>query len=83
MTKDESSLHREEAARLRYRIRRLGMLELEAWLARLEPALEAGDTAVIQAALQFLELGAPELVRAMHGDAPLPAALRPWLEGSA
>jgi len=69
-----------ELRRLRYRLQRLGMLELEAWLGRLKPALEAGDGQVAQAAQQLMAMETPHLLAMMHAEVPLPAALRPWLE---
>jgi len=65
--------------KIRYRIRRLGMLELEAWLARLQPALAGGDAAFLKTTLQLLELETPILVRMMNGEQPVPAPLRVWL----
>jgi len=70
-----------ELRRLRYRLKRLGMLELEEWLARLEPALSRGDGPVIQAAQQLMDMETPQLVAMMHAETPLPEVLRPWLEG--
>ncbi|MDX8391570.1 MAG: succinate dehydrogenase assembly factor 2 [Mariprofundaceae bacterium] len=69
--------------KIHYRIRRLGMLELEAWLDRLQPALADGDAVIFKATLQLLELETPILVRMMNGEQPVPAPLRAWLAGSA
>ncbi|MDQ6987960.1 MAG: succinate dehydrogenase assembly factor 2 [Mariprofundaceae bacterium] len=69
--------------KIRYRIRRLGMLELEVWLARLQPALADGDAVIFKATLQLLELETPVLVCMMNGEQPVPAPLRAWLAGSA
>jgi len=66
--------------RLRYRLKRLGMLELETWLARLEPALATGDVPTIQAALQLIKMETPQLLAMMRHEKPLPDVLRPWLE---
>jgi antitoxin CptB len=68
-----------ELRRLRYRLQRLGMLELEAWLARLEPALCKGDEPVIHAAQQLLDMQTPQLLAMMHAETPLPEVLQPWL----
>ncbi len=69
-----------DSRQLRYRLKRLGMLELETWLARLEPVLDAGDGAVIEAALQLMGLETPQLIAMMNGETPLPEVLQPWLK---
>jgi antitoxin CptB len=68
-----------ELRRLRYRLQRLGILELEAWLSRLEPALEREDEAVMRATQQLMEMPTPQLLSMMHAEIPLPEVLRPWL----
>jgi len=68
-----------ELRRLRYRLQRLGMLELEEWLGRIEPAMMRGDQPVIAAATQLLLLPTPQLLAVMHGEQALPEALIPWL----
>jgi len=68
-----------ELRRLRYRLKRLGMLELEAWLARIEPALNGGETEVIAAAGTLMEMETVTLLAMMHAELPLPEALLPWL----
>jgi len=68
--------------KIRYRIRRLGMLELEAWLERLQPALVGGDEVIIRETLQLLDMETPQLVAMMNGDKAVPAALRAWLDVS-
>jgi len=80
MTQDETLQQALDLRRLRYRLKRLGMLELEAWLARLEPALTDGKQPVIQAALLLMDMETPQLLAMMHGESPLPEALRLWLE---
>jgi len=80
MTQDETLQQALDLRRLRYRLKRLGMLELEAWLARLEPALADGKQPVIQAALLLMDMETPQLLAMMHGEVPLPEALRSWLE---
>ena len=64
--------------RMRYRLNRQGMLELDAWLSRLQDAdlKEPGVSAAIDALLQY---EAPELQAMMHGEKEIPACLRPWL----
>ncbi len=64
--------------RLRYRISRQGMLELDAWLARLLQA-DLQDVAVADAIDALLQLEAPELQAMMLRQRALPAALRRWL----
>jgi len=66
--------------RLRYRLKRLGMLELEDWLGRLEPAISRGDQAVIEAAQLIMQMQTPQLLAMMHDELPLPDVLRPWLQ---
>jgi len=80
MGPDPQQSHELDLRRLRYRLQRLGMLELETWLARLEPAFANGDVPVIQAALQLIEMETPQLLAMMRHEKPLPDVLRPWLE---
>lgn len=77
---ERGSAQNPELRRLRYRLQRLGSLELEAWLSRLLPALDTGDVAVIEAAARLLEAPTPQLLAMMHDETPLPEALRPWLQ---
>jgi len=65
--------------RMRYRLNRQGMLELDAWLA---PLLQAdfSDAAVVEAVNALLDAEPPELQAMMLGDVPIPDALRPWLK---
>jgi len=65
--------------RLRYRLNRQGMLELDAWLA---PLLQAdfSDGAVLAAAESLLDCEPPELQRLMQGEIMMPEALKPWLQ---
>ena len=66
--------------RLCYRLRRQGMLELDAWLEPLVRRLAAGDDpALAAAASRLLAQDTPELLALMHGERELPAALTPWL----
>ncbi len=64
--------------RLRYRLRRQGMLELDAWLAELETA-DWSDPELVSGIERLLEREPPELIAMMRGDAPVPRPLRPWL----
>jgi len=77
-----ASLHQErlEIRKVRYRLKRQGMLELDTWLARLEPALLVGEPAVVRAIIQMLECDVPELLAVMRGECSVPITLRPWLE---
>jgi len=67
---------------IRYRIGRLGMLELETWLAELLPALHAGNSELIAATCLLLERDTPELVAMMQGELALPEIFFPWLKSS-
>lgn len=66
--------------KLRYRLKRQGMLELDVWLSRLEPALESGDPAVGGAIMQMMGCEIPELVAMMHGERSVPSVLITWLD---
>ncbi len=65
--------------KLRYRLKRQGMLELDTWLSRLEPALENPDEALGNALEQLLNCEPDELLAMMQGRCSVPEALRPWL----
>jgi len=63
-----------------YRLRRQGMLELDAWLEPLVAHLAQGDDpALAAAASELLAMEPPQLLALMHGEQALPAALVPWL----
>jgi len=64
--------------RLRYRLNRQGMLELDAWL---KPLLQAdfGGQGMMEAADVLLQCEPPELQAMMHGEKEVPECLRPWL----
>ncbi len=63
-----------------YRLRRQGMLELDAWLEPLASRLMQGDEPVLAAAAnELLAMEPPQLLALMHGEQPLPAVLVPWL----
>ncbi len=72
---NESELH---IRRLRYRLNRQGMLELDAWL---EPLFNADFTEpeVMAAAEILLGCEAPELQAMMQGETALPKILEKWL----
>ncbi|MDT8376085.1 MAG: succinate dehydrogenase assembly factor 2 [Mariprofundaceae bacterium] len=74
--------HENDIRRLRYRLNRQGMLELDAWLAPLEKALIRGDGATVAQVEAIVAADTPELLAMMHGEIPLPDLLRPWLERS-
>lgn len=66
--------------RLRYRLNRQGMLELDAWLAPLERALTEGGNEAVMAVEAIVAADTPELIAMMHGEIPVPENLRPWLK---
>lgn len=72
----------DDVRRLRYRLKRQGMAELDAWLAPLETPLRAGDLQVAEALSDMLTFESPHLLAMMQGDLPLPPELRPWLQPS-
>ncbi|MBL4775444.1 MAG: succinate dehydrogenase assembly factor 2 [Mariprofundus sp.] len=64
--------------RLRYRLNRQGMLELDAWLS---PLLKADFKAegVLVATNNLLQCEPPELQAMMHGEKDVPECLKAWL----
>ena len=64
--------------RMRYRLNRQGMLELDAWLARLIH-IDANAPGVMAAIETLLASEPPELQAMMKGDVELPEALKAWL----
>jgi len=66
--------------RLRFRLKRQGMLELDAWLSGLEEALQLGDYELAQAVEGLLMQEPPELTAIMVGEKRLPEVLSPWLK---
>jgi len=66
--------------RLRYRLNRQGMLELDAWLAPLEKALTEGDGETVALVEVIVATDTPELLAMMHGEIAIPEELRPWLK---
>ena len=69
-----------EIRRLRYRLNRQGMLELDAWLAPLEKALTESDGETVALIEAIVATDTPELLAMMHGETEIPKELRPWLE---
>jgi len=65
--------------KLRYRLKRQGMLELDTWLSRLEPALEIHDQELSTELMQFMRYEPVELLAMMQGNRPVPELLRSWL----
>ncbi|MDX8403612.1 MAG: succinate dehydrogenase assembly factor 2 [Mariprofundaceae bacterium] len=72
--------HESDIRRLRYRLNRQGMLELDAWLTPLEKALTAGNDELLAQVEVIIATDTPELLAMMHGEIPVPESLRPWLE---
>jgi len=64
--------------RMRYRLNRQGMLELDAWLTPLQHA-DMQNTAVASAIELLLQCEAPELQMMMTGEAEIPKVLERWL----
>jgi len=77
-----NSVNANELRRLRYRLKRQGMLELDAWLSSLDDVLLAGDENVIIAINALLACEVPELLGMMHGDVPVPKILKVYLQKS-
>jgi len=73
-------VHDSNVRRLRYRLNRQGMLELDAWLAPLEKALESGDHETVELVEAIVATDTPELIAMMQREIPVPEKLRPWLE---
>ncbi len=68
-----------DVRRLRYRLKRQGMLELDAWLSGLDDALSSHDVGVISAMNAMLACEVPVLLAMMHGEVPTPDVLRIYL----
>ncbi|MDX8384443.1 MAG: succinate dehydrogenase assembly factor 2 [Ghiorsea sp.] len=66
--------------RLRYRLQRQGMLELDAWLSPLQHALQTKDEAVVQAVDKLTQYEAPDLLAMQAGEIDIPVELKPWLK---
>ena len=65
--------------KLRYRLRRQGMLELDTWLSHLEPVLENYNEELNSALEQLMNCEPDQLLAMMQGRSSIPEALRPWL----
>ncbi len=63
---------------LQYRLRRMGMLELELWLQRLDAVLQAQPELLPEVRV-LLNRDIPELEAMMRGRKTCPVALRAWL----
>ncbi len=63
---------------LQYRLRRMGMLELELWLQRLDEVLRA-QPELLPDVRVLLSRDVPELEAMMRGRKACPATLRAWL----
>jgi succinate dehydrogenase flavin-adding protein (antitoxin of CptAB toxin-antitoxin module) len=64
--------------RLRYRLNRQGMLELDAWLAPLLHA-DMDDPELVSAIELLLDCEPPDLQAMMLGDLPVPVGLEVFL----
>jgi len=65
---------------LQYRLRRQGMLELDAWLAPLFFAVNTDDEGVLAATKEILMYEVPDLLAMQSGTLAIPEALKPWLK---
>ncbi len=65
--------------KLRYRLKRQGMLELDTWLSHLEPVLAHDNKALNSALAQLMDCEPDQLLAMMQGRSSIPEALRPWL----
>jgi len=65
--------------RLRYRLSRQGMLELDTWLSPLLQQAGTDDENVVSAIELLLQCEAPQLQLMMAGDAEVPEVLKRWL----
>jgi len=72
---NDSEIH---VRRLRYRLNRQGMLELDAWLASLLDA-DFSQPEVVKAIAILLQCEPPELQAMMLGEAAVPEILEKWL----
>ena len=70
---------RQDVKRLRYRLKRQGMLELDEWLAPLDARLEAARPEVLAAIARLLEQEPAELLAVMQGKRMPPVCLRDLL----
>lgn len=79
MSQTEKKLDETDMRRLRFRLKRQGMAELDTWLAPLEIPLKKGDRCVAAALAGMLDQQPPELVAMMRGELLIPGVLQPWL----
>ena len=79
MTKNSSLQYDGLIRRLRFRLNRQGMLELDAWLLPLQEAIELNDPKIIEAIEYILSLEVPELIAMQAGRKNMPEELKHWL----
>ncbi len=78
---EQSAEDKEQLMRqLQYRLRRQGMLELDAWLAPLFLAVNTGHADVLAATKEILMYEVPDLLAMQTGDLAIPEVLKPWLK---
>jgi len=78
---EQSKEEKEQLMRqLQYRLRRQGMLELDAWLAPLFLAIDTGNTEVLAAIKEILMYEVPDLLAMQTGALAIPEVLKPWLK---
>lgn len=70
----------ERIRQLEFRLQRLGMLELEVWLAPLLSGIRTGNAEFIAAVEELLDNETPTLTAMQQGEIPLPTALEKWLK---
>lgn len=75
MSEDELFL---EIRKLKYRLQRQGMLELDVWLGSLMQA-DFSDQEVFRTVSQIIDSEVPELLRMQTGEVSVPEVLKPWL----
>ncbi len=82
--KNKQELSKEEKERLmrqlQYRLRRQGMLELDAWLAPLFLAIHTENAEVLVAIKEILMYEVPDLLAMQTGALAIPEVLKPWLK---
>ena len=65
--------------KLQYRLKRQGMLELDAWLSPLQQAMLTQDKSILTSITLLLEQEVPELLAMQSGKKNIPQELKPWL----
>jgi len=68
-----------EFRQLQYRLKRQGMLELDAWLAPLQNALASQDKEILNSITNLLKQEVPDLLAMQTGQKEIPKELQPWL----